>query len=48
MNIDFDIIGNIGVKVLKSNDNNYHFQIESSTEDVEHIADILDDTLKLY
>ena len=44
----FKNIGGVKVNVYKSSNDKYLFYLESSNTNVLHIADIIDDTLKLY
>lgn len=44
----FDTIGDINIKVYKSVDNNYSFYLESSNEEVDHVADVIDDALRKF
>ena len=44
----FKNIGDIKVNVYKSFNNDYSFYLQPSNNEVLHIVDILDDTLKQY
>ena len=40
-------VGKVVVDVFKS-DNDYRFHLQESNEDVSHVAEVIEDTLKIF